>query len=199
MRSALFGIVVYSVLGICGCSNTTTTQTGSSESATESPTTDSTSGTSAAATEVKITVDALPETVCEHFINLLRAGDTDEAERFMTQKALAQIRSCELELSAPGGPKATYRYQPAEFASAKQEIAFVPCVVVDGGETEQFSMMLRRGDVGWKIAGMLLQTDEAGADLVSFENPNDVVRIKSMLGLDSPADQQAAAAAATLR
>jgi hypothetical protein len=46
-------------------------------------------------------------------------------------------------------------------------------------------MMLRRGERGWKIAGMLLQSDGVSTDLVSFENPSDVVRIKSMLGTDS--------------
>lgn len=141
-----------------------------------------TSTTITAATRPEITVDSTPAEVCAMFLAELSLSEVKRAEKLMTQEAVLQIRNCQLELGPPGGPTAEYRLGETQFASGQQRVAFVPCSVVDEYQTQEFSMMLRHSPHGWKIAGMLFDSEDQGQDLFSFENPVDVAKIKSMMG-----------------
>jgi hypothetical protein len=178
-------LAVLCLIVVSGCApRSTDSPAGGATNTSDTPVPSSTEDQTAAgqADEIQLAIDSTPELVCEYFIGHLQRENLTKAERCLTQEAMTHIRACELELSAPGGPNAVYRFQPPKFASAKQTVAFVPCVVVDNGQTDEFSLMLKHGEFGWKIAGMLLPDEHQSADLFSFENPVDVAKIKSMIG-----------------
>ncbi len=191
-------LVFLCLIAVCGCSSKPSGNSGGGATNTGDPhsskaaTTDQIANDSKdAVSGIELAIDSPPELVCHCFIDRLQHGNLLKAEKMLTQKAMQYIRECNLELSAPGGPDATYRYLTPEYATSQQKVAFVPCVVVENGDTQEFSLMLKRGEFGWKIAGMLMQMDKS-KDLFSFENPNDVARIKAMIGSDDgthPANQ----------
>lgn len=135
-----------------------------------------------------ITVDSPPEDVCREFIECLRRGDSSRAEKFLSQESISQTRKHSLNLATPAGPGASYSIQPPMFATTQKKIAFVSIEVSETNhqspEPQAFSMMLRNGSFGWKICGIMLGTQNSGQDLYSFENPMDVMRIKSMIDGD---------------
>ena len=141
-------------------------------------------------TGVSISIDSPPNDICRFFIERLREGDTSKAERLMTQKSILEARNKQLSLSTPVGPGAHYHLGETQYATSKKEVAFVPCEVIQtiDGESvsKEFSMMLKNGRTGWKIAGMLVPNLESQTqDLLSFENPDDVAQIKEMVDPES--------------
>lgn len=135
--------------------------------------------------ESLLTVDTSPEVICQAFIDFLRLGENSKAEKLLSQDSIAQTRKHKLDLATPAGKDAKYAIGQPSFATNQQKVAFVP-VHVDaaGPETsadQSFSMMLKRGIYGWKITGIMLQTASENQDLYSFENPLDVLKIKSMI------------------
>jgi hypothetical protein len=196
MNSRLFSIVLLSIL--VGCSGPASTKSSPGDATTQASSTNdgvsasSSDGPSPVVDATSIAVDSPPETICRIFIDYLRLGENSKAEKLMTQEAISQTRKLELDLAAPAGPDANYAVGHAEFATNQQRIAFVPVVVTEGGDSsdmQSFSMMLKFGDFGWKIAGIYLGAHSETQDLLSFENPQDVQRIKSMLESESHQEQ----------
>jgi len=138
-----------------------------------------------------LTPDSPPQDVCRQFLDLLRAGNHAEAELMLTKQALMETRRAQLELEAPGGPAAQFEIGQVRFATSKQEVAQVDCIVIDpaAGTTNNYTItwVMRRQPTGWKIAGMLLPGPTDGAhDLLSFENALDVTQIRQALGYADP-------------
>ena len=163
----------------------TGTSVAQSESAKGAETSPQTSPNPVAVDDALITVDTPPEVICRAFIDCLRRGDHSKAEKFLSQESITQTRKHSLDLAMPAGKDAQYTIDAPIFATNQQKIAFVSIEVTEPPESnvppQSFSMMLRNGNFGWKIAGMMFGSESTSQDLYSFENPLDVLRIKSML------------------
>ena len=130
------------------------------------------------------TIDTPPEIICRSFVEMLRKGENSSAEKLLSQDSIAQTRKHQLDLATPVGKDANYTVGDPMFATNQQKVAFVPVAVSDPGQAaavSSFSMMLRKGNFGWKITGIMLQADGESQDLFCFENPQDVLKMKSMI------------------
>ncbi|MEM7457571.1 MAG: hypothetical protein AAF456_24775, partial [Planctomycetota bacterium] len=185
---------------IAGCNSESPIETVEADSVTPAPAADSDSNppttsvapsdqtveTSPAAASTLPPPDADPGQVCEKFLKLLKANDRMTAEQLLTHSALSVTREAELQLEPPGGPGAEFEIGAIRYATTRQKIAQVDCVVketIDGEDLETtITWMVRSMDEGWRISGIVLTSeDESLQDLLSFENAQDVARINSML------------------
>lgn len=134
-------------------------------------------------------VDAPPEEVCQKFMDLLQAGNRLAAENLLTRTALVVTEESGLHLEPMGGPTAVYSVTDVRYATNKQKLAQVECLVSDDEDGMHFEMpitwFVRKQRTGWRISGVLLEIEPGQApDLLSFENAIDVVRMKAMAGED---------------
>jgi hypothetical protein len=85
----------------------------------------------------------------------------------------------------PGGQDATYNIGEPSFATNEKKVAFVPVTPIEAqtgdASTQPFSLLLKKGKFGWKIVGISLPADDQSQELYSFENPLDVLKIKSLI------------------
>ncbi len=149
--------------------------------------------------------DAAPNEVCRRFLELLQSGNRLSAENLLTRTALTITGRAELKLEPLGGPTATYELAEPMYATNKEELAQVDCKIVDSidGEPSEWSLtwIVRKRSEGWRISGMMFQF-ETGVppDLLSFENYDDVLKIKNSIGVDNVSvERQAEAGSSNLK
>ena len=136
--------------------------------------------------------EAEPHVVCQAFLDLLKNDNRVAAENLLTRTALAVIGRADLQLEPLGTPKAKYKLGSPMYATNKQKLAQVSFTIsdfVDGESVKSdFTWMLRRQKEGWRISGIILATEPGEPqDLLSFENYDDVLQIKSSLNGADPA------------
>lgn len=153
----------------------TATVTAANQSQVESP----------AKTPVKLPeVDASPESVCEVFMQYLNSGDRVKAERLLSSTALSTTAKAGLYLQPIGGKDAKVKIKNAVYATNKQRLAQVECVITEteGGKeiTDQLTWLVRKSKSGWRILGFMLRDDDGVEDFLSFENVRDVDSILQM-------------------
>lgn len=154
----------------------------------------------AAASELPPT-DADPAEVCQRFMDLLKSGNRIAAENLLTRAALTTTSKAGLQLEPLGGPTATYEVKSTRFATIEEKLAQVDCEIielVDGKEVRsQLTWLVRKQNMGWRVAGLLLSIEPNELkDLLSFENMQDVEKIKNLAAsevLGEPETRQAAA------
>lgn len=139
--------------------------------------------TSPAATDEIPAVDAEPEVVCRRFMELLKSGNRISAENLLTRTALTATSKAGLKLEPMGSPTAKYEMGTTRYATIKNELAQVDCIVVenvDGIDVRSpVTWLVRKQNLGWRISGLMVQLDpQRPMDLLSFENINDVQEIK---------------------
>lgn len=130
-----------------------------------------------------------PKEICNRFLNLLRDGNRITAERLLTRKALTVTSQAQLELEAMGSEKAKYHFSDVRFATHKQKLAYVDCKIkdtVDGQSFEtEMTWLVKTQKEGWRISGILVEVAaDQPKNLLSFENFDDVARIKGSLAED---------------
>ena len=142
-------------------------------------------------------VDASPEKVCEMFMQHLNSGDRVKAERLLTSTALSTTAKAGLYLQPIGGPNATVTIKSAVYATDKQKLAQVDCVVADvedGKEvSDELTWIIRKSKSGWRVLGFVLRGENGIEDFLSFENARDVDAILQMseVSPEEAADRQA--------
>ncbi len=142
-------------------------------------------------------VDASPEKVCEMFMQHLNSGQRVKAERLLTSTALATTAKAGLYLQPIGGQDSKVTIKPAVYATNKQRLAQVQCIVEDVENGKQVSddltWVIRKSKSGWRILGFMLTGDNGVEDFLSFENVRDVDAILQMSVVSPPetADRQA--------
>jgi len=129
------------------------------------------------------TFDQSPERLCRRFMELLQNNESIKAETLMTRSSQMNTTKEELELKAIGGPSAKFTIGQVSYATLKKELAQVDCKIVDTSSDDPFEMdmtwLVKRQNKSWRISGVMLQLEEgAKIDLLSFENLDDVRRIK---------------------
>ena len=99
-----------------------------------------------------------------------------------------------LYLQPIGGKDAKVKIKQAVYATDKQRLAQVECVITeveDGKEiSDELTWLVRKSKSGWRILGFMLRDDNGVEDFLSFENVRDVDSILQM-SQASPADRQA--------
>ena len=133
----------------------------------------------------EVAFDQSPEQLCQRFMELLQNNESIKAGTLMTRMSQMNTTKEELELKAIGGPSAKFTIGQVSYATQKKQLAQVECKVVDSSSDDPFEMemswLVRRQNKSWRIAGVMLQLDESEKiDLLSFENLQDVRRIKSI-------------------
>ena len=194
--SLLITLVIYS-----GCANETSelVLTSGENQSQESPSEDS-AATSVAASPVttevspanidskvtsEVKFDQTPARLCQRFMELLQQNDSIKAETLLTRMSQMNTTKEELELKAIGGPTAKFSIGQVSYATLKKELAQVYCKVIDTSSEDPFEMeitwLVKRQKKSWRISGVMLKLDEnSQVDLLSFENLDDVRRIKSI-------------------
>ncbi len=140
--------------------------------------------------------DAAPDVVCRAFLDLLRSDKRLAAENLLTRSALAVTGRADLRLEPLGSDAAKYELGQPQYATNKQVLAQVVCKITDEIDGEKFesdlTWMVRKQNEGWRISGIMIQLEaDQPQDLLSFENYDDVLKIKSSLS-DEPVEYQAA-------
>ena len=133
------------------------------------------------AREAKLSESSSPEEVCETFLQALRQGDSLTASQLLTNLAQIQTTKAKLQLESPGGPDAKFDLQGARYATGERKVCQVTTFVRQPGVDEPvvLNWMMRFQYNGWKISGMSVQfAPNEPPDLLSFENPKDLDRIK---------------------
>ena len=148
----------------------------------------------AAASKKRLTADSTPKEVCQSFMSLLQSGDRIAAENLLTRTALTVTTRAGLQLEPMGGPTSVFKVNDVLYATTKKKLAQVECTIVDKVGNEKYEMdmawLVRKHSTGWRISGVLLELDPGKAkDLLSFENVQDVTRIKGLAGADVVDDQ----------
>ena len=139
--------------------------------------------------------DQSPEQLCRRFMELLQKDESIKAEALMTRMSQMNTTKEELELKSIGGPSAKFTIGQVSYATLKKELAQVDCKIVDTSSDDPFEMemtwLVKRQNKSWRISGVMLQLEEnSRLDLLSFENLNDVRRIKSINGEQLIADDE---------
>jgi len=134
-------------------------------------------------------LDATPQDVCQNFMNYLRDGKRIDAENLLTRTALTVTTKAGLQLEPMGGPTANYNVNDVRFATTKAKLAQVECSIVETIDGETYEMevtwLARKQSNGWRISGVMLELQEGSVkDLLSFENMQDVTKIKNIAGSD---------------
>ncbi len=141
--------------------------------------------TSPAEKSSQLSADASPEEVCRQFMDFLRSGKRISAENLLTRGALTVTTKAGLQLEPMGGPTAVYEIGDACYATIKNKLAQVDCEIVeqvDGQEIRtSLTWLVRKQNLGWRISGLMVAIESGGMkDLLSFENAEDVEKIKSL-------------------
>ncbi|QEG20689.1 ABC transporter substrate-binding protein [Mariniblastus fucicola] len=126
--------------------------------------------------------DATAKVVCERFLALLSKNERNLAEQLLTRQAFKATVDAGLELEALGGPGSKVKVGEASYATSRAKVAQVPCTVVEkDGSKQSLLWMMRRGDSGWRIAGLIVETGES-QEFLSLENRADVAAIMASQG-----------------
>lgn len=182
----------------------TKTVPGEPEATSVTPTTQSTESSPAVSESKLPPADATPTEVCRRFLELLQSGNRLSAENLLTRTALAMTGRAELKLEQLGGPTAKYELAEPMYATNKEELAQVACRIVESADgtisESSLTWIVRKRSEGWRISGVVVQFEEGWSpDLLSFENYEDVLRIKSAINGDDAAVRQADASGANLK
>ena len=76
-------------------------------------------------------VDASPESVCQIFMKHLNSGDRVKAEQLLSSTALSTTAKAGLYLQPIGGKNAKVKIKDAVYATDKQRLAQVECVITE--------------------------------------------------------------------
>ncbi len=128
--------------------------------------------------------DATAKLVCERFLALLSQGERSLAEQLLSSKALKATIAAGLELEPMGGEGAVVKVGEALYATSRAEVAQVPCTVTEkDGTSQSLQWMMRRGESGWRIAGLIIESG-GSTEFLSLENKADVAAIVKSRGGD---------------
>lgn len=126
--------------------------------------------------------DATAREVCESFLRLLAMDERSLAEQLLTRKALKVTVAAGLELEALGGPESTIKVDDAMYATSRARVAQVGCTVTEKDKSKQeIVWLMRRGESGWRIAGLIVDTGKS-QEFLSLENRADVNAIIASKG-----------------
>lgn len=145
--------------------------------------------------------DADPAAICQRFMDFLKSGNRIAAENLLTRSALTNTSKAGLQLEPMGGPTATYEVKETRYATIEKKLAQVDCEIVEnvGGEEirSPLTWLVRKQTSGWRVAGLLLSAEPGSpVDLLSFENIQDVEKIKSLAANEVLSEQETRQAAA---
>lgn len=188
MRDQFFVLFLFTLL-VMGCQSKTPVaeNDGDSSNNSEQVNEDSPTGTELTHLDsVRLDSNAEPNVVCEALLKLLQEDDLGNAQNLFTREATALILHFDLPLSFPGEEGATFKVQPAKYATNREDFCQVLYTVTeenDGGSvTAELGWVLKKAKSGWRVSGMLLPSEaDKPMDFLNFESTIDVANLKVML------------------
>ena len=140
------------------------------------------------------TTDAAPEVVCQQFVELLNLELPNYFELLMTPAALNVANRNNFHLPPIASANSPFTVEPPVFSSIRQKICFVSCqfeAMSPQDDQQNITFMMRKNKSGWRIAGMMVETEESEfGNLLSFENSTDVKQIKQSLEVSVDLESQ---------
>jgi len=141
------------------------------------------------ATKAKVATDSDPKEVCRKFMSLLQAEKRIEAENLLTRTALTVTTRAGLQLEPLGDDNPVFKINDVRYATTKKKLAQVECSIEETVDGKPYRVgivwLVRKQAAGWRISGLMLETEPGKAkDLLSFENIQDVNRMKMLVSAD---------------
>jgi len=124
-------------------------------------------------------LDAGPDEVCRQFLQALNRENPDQFKLFLTSAALNVANRLKFDLPPVAEADEAIELSSVRFASIRNHVSYVDCRIADS--EEKITWMLRKTDLGWRIAGMLVPRQDGTSNLLSFENSVDVTQIRNSL------------------
>lgn len=126
-----------------------------------------------------------PEQTVFDFLEAVRRGNDEQAERLLTSTALRKTKERDMVVAPPGSDTASFTVDQAQLVG--DDGAHVPSswkdVDHDGEDrTDGITWVLRKEDEGWRIAGMATKVfPDQAAVVMNFEDPDDMLRKQQMV------------------
>jgi len=165
-RCRLFVLVILLGIGSSGCGKTENVETPAADSAQAS------AGAS----------DASPDRAVFDFLEAVRVGNQDKAAQMLTALANDRTRERQMVVAPPGSKTASFEVGDVEYVTDDKAGAHVATKWTDldaDGQprTDEIIWILRKEEVGWRIAGMATKIFEDEPPLIlNFEDPEDMER-----------------------
>ena len=155
---------------ICGC--------GAEQKESSNSTTKDKSQTTAPAVQQPATFASdTPKKAVSEFLDALRSGDKTTTEALLTKKAREETAAHDLVVEPPGAPGATYSIGRVQQGESEEGAAYVSCIWSETEDGTEFEVVwiLRRENVGWRIAGMATQLPETDEPVIlNFEDLSEL-------------------------
>lgn len=123
-----------------------------------------------------VPVDANPDHVVKRFMDALWSGETDVAERLLTEKARLEIRKTQWGLVSFESGSSEYSVGQPQYATNRQLRCQVDCAVTSPTDTGPVSYTLawtmkRQSHNGWRVSGSIIFDPTTNAPyLINFED-----------------------------
>jgi len=121
-----------------------------------------------------------PAAAVAEFLEAVRAGNDDKVASMLTTIAREKVAKSKMVVAPPGSDTARFTVGQVEYLA--EDGARVSCTWSDLDEnsqrkTDNVTWMVRREEVGWRIAGVSTPVfDDAPPLLLNFEDPEEMVR-----------------------
>ena len=127
--------------------------------------------------------NAPPNEICQKFLELLNAEEPDHFELLLTPAAVNISNRLKFQLPPIAEKGAKLTIGEPVFNTIREKICFIDCDFAASADSEatEVTMMLRKSKRGWRVAGMMIESEESSEvkNLISFENRVDVAQIQS--------------------
>jgi len=121
-----------------------------------------------------------PAAAVAEFLEAVRGGNDDKVASMLTTIARKKVAESRMVVAPPGSDTAQFTVGQVEYLA--EDGARVSCTWSDLDEnsrrkTDNVTWMVRREEVGWRIAGVSTPVfDDAPPLLLNFEDPEEMVR-----------------------
>ncbi len=134
--------------------------------------------TNPSAGTAKPTVEMTPAAeVVAQFLDSVRRGDESTVASLLTTEAIAELNKLNIEIDPPGSPEAAFEIGKTEYTDEEKDAAYVELAWIEPVEgsaekkRNEALFVVRKDQVGWRIAGMVIDAGEGQEpEVIDFEN-----------------------------
>ncbi len=123
--------------------------------------------TNPSAGTAKPTVEMTPAAeVVAQFLDSVRRGDESTVASLLTTEAIAELNKLNIEIDPPGSPEAAFEIGKTEYTDEEKDAAYVELAWIEPVEgsaekkRNEALFVVRKDQVGWRIAGMVIDAGE---------------------------------------
>lgn len=137
-----------------------------------------------------------PAEVVAQFLDSVRRGDEDTTAKLFTQAAIQELDKYAIKVQPPGSPEATFQIGETRYTDDDKDSALVELfwteVSPETGDKKKTEAVfaVRLENVGWRIAGMVVETEPGKEEVIDFENLAQMIEEAPASGAQPPASTQ---------